>query len=610
MILAAVISVCANTAVFSAAVYAAEADPLFSATENVSIDSSTGQNTAAPESDGTAEKAEITVAPESDGTAEEAEITVAPESDGTAEEAEITAAPESDGTAQALEMPGNPETAADEDAAQYTDTAQVLLRTTKQSAAADAAAPGFSSEEHHLAFASDYHSTEGSIENALSGMPEDVEYVSLIGDMVGDRGGSHPEYESGEILDLVREVFPKLDSTSVSIVWATHDLSVNDEGTGIVKCMDGESELIREGTNEDNSPAYYIYGIGHYDMSRGDAVSAGAASAFKEWVKGINHTIPVIVLCHVPIQASRGDNHGAFYWNEALNYAATGTEGITTTDTTADIIRNVLFLHGHNHTNDPQEYYFGAGTTLSVQVDKSQAQGTEDPHPRPGPGGRAEGVLSNIFYTSLTAGYLKTSGNATLVTVADGALTLTKYNGGQTVGLGVDGNTKDPMGDSVTIAAQRHNEGQGVKENTAESTCEHGGSYDLAVYCTICGMELDRTHIETEAAGHHWGNWAVIRAATETAEGEESRSCSVCGKTESRPIFAHSPEKTEEPSSTKETDNSSASEHKSEEAGANVLGTTASPQTGDQSQWILWVIVLQLALISLAAAGRQRTNRE
>ena len=586
ILLAAVLSVSVNTATFSAAAYAAETDPEVSTEGNVSINGSEGQKTAAPETDETVQEAEKTAAPETDETVQEAEITGALEANRTAQEPEIA---------------GMSENAAADGTTQYTD------------AAADTAlnaAPASSSEEHHLAFASDYHSTEGSIENALSGMPEDVEYVSLIGDMVGDRGGSHPEYESGEILDLVREVFPKLDSTSVSIVWATHDLSVNDEGTGIVKCMDGESELIREGTNEDNSPAYYIYGIGHYDMSRGDAVSAGAASAFKEWVKGINHTIPVIVLCHVPIQASRGDNHGASYWNEALNYAATGTEGITTTDTTADIIRNVLFLHGHNHTNDPSEYYFGAGTTLSVQVDKSQAQGTEDPRPRPGPGGRAEGVLSNIFYTSLTAGYLKTSGNATLVTVADGALTLTKYNGGQTVGLGVDGNTKDPMGDSVTIAAQRHNEGQGVKENTAESTCEHGGSYDLAVYCTICGMELDRTHIETEAAGHHWGNWAVIRAATETAEGEESRSCSVCGKTESRSIFAHSPEKTEEPSSTKETDNLSASEHKSEEAGANGLGTTASPQTGDQSQWILWVIVLQLALISLAAAGRQRTNRE
>lgn len=601
MLLAAVLSVSVNTATFSAAVYAAETDPEVSTEGNVSIDGSEGQNTVAPETDETAQEAEKTVAPESDEPAQEVEITAALETDETVQEAEITGALEANRTAQEPEMADKLENAAADGTTRYTDAASDTLLNSE---------PDSSSEEHHLAFASDYHSTEGSIENALSGMPEDVEYVSLIGDMVGDRGGSHPEYESGEILDLVREVFPKLDSTSVSIVWATHDLSVNDEGTGIVKCMDGVSELIREGTNEDNSPAYYIYGIGHYDMSRGDAVSAGAASAFKEWVKGINHTIPVIVLCHVPLQASRGDNHGASYWNEALNYAATGMEGITTTDTTADIIRNVLFLHGHNHTNDPQEYFFGAGTTLSVQVDKSQAQGTEDPRPRPGPGGRAEGVLSNIFYTSLTAGYLKTSGNATLVTVADGALTLTKYNGGQTVGLGVDGNTKDPMADSVTIAAQRHSGGQAVRENSAASTCEHGGSYELAVYCTICGMELDRTHIETEAAGHHWGNWAVIRAATETAEGEESRSCSVCGKTESRPIFAHSPEKTEDPSSIKETDSSSASEQKVEETEANVHETAASPQTGDQSQWILWVIVMQLALISLAAAGRQRTDRE
>lgn len=110
-------------------------------------------------------------------------------------------------------------------------------------------------EEHHLAFASDYHSTDGSIQNAMSGMPEDVEYVSLIGDMVGDRGNSHPEYEFQQILDLVGDVFPDLDSPDVSIVWATHDKSVNDEEAGIVKCMDGVSEPICAGTNADDSPA-------------------------------------------------------------------------------------------------------------------------------------------------------------------------------------------------------------------------------------------------------------------------------------------------------------------------------------------------------------------
>ena len=63
-------------------------------------------------------------------------------------------------------------------------------------------------------------------------------------------------------------------------------------------------------------------------------------------MNGIDHTVPVIVLCHVPIQASRGDNNGASYWNEALNYAATGAEGIASTGTNADIIRMSSFFTG------------------------------------------------------------------------------------------------------------------------------------------------------------------------------------------------------------------------------------------------------------------------
>ena len=307
--------------------------------------------------------------------------------------------------AESAEAPVSAEPAASPAAAKLT------AATAKEEPAAASA-----SEEHHLAFASDYHNTEGSIQNAMEGMPEDVEYVSLIGDMVGDRGGSHPEYESEQILDLVQEVFPELDNESVSIVWADHDASVNDDGTGIVKCMDGVSELIREGINKDNTPAYYIYGIGFYDMKKGNSTSAEAASVFKKWVNQVNHTIPVIVLCHMPIQASRGDNNGASYWNEALNYAATGVEGITTTDVSADITRNVLFLHGHNHTNDPVEHYFGAGTTLSVQVDKS-SESSSDPanpsggHERP-PHRKAEGILSNIYYWATMASQVTRWGRA------------------------------------------------------------------------------------------------------------------------------------------------------------------------------------------------------
>ena len=511
-------------------------------------------------------------------------------------------------------------------------------------------AAGSSSNEHHLAFASDYHGTEGSIQNAFTGMPEDVEYVGMIGDMVGDRGNMQPAYDSAMILDRVREVFPDLDNTNVSIIWGTHDQNVNDEGTGIVKVMGGTgSEPVYKGANEDSSPAYYIYAIAHYDMSNGDGESTEAAAGFKTWVDGINHTIPVIVLCHVPIQASRGDNKGASYWNEALNYAATGKEGITTTDQTADIIRNVLFLHGHNHTNDRAEHYFGAGTEMDVQVDNSSEQSTYEPVPgeRPpfGPGGRAEGVLSNIYYTSLTAGYLKTSGNATLVTVQDGALILTKYNGGQTVSLGTNGNTNDLMGDSFTIPAQRHIEGSGVEENVMPATCDHNGDYDLVVYCTVCSEELYRTHFTTEAAGHTWGSWTLVREATVEAEGEESRNCAVCGKTESRAISKLNPSSFDDPENSeqkadtddKETpaesgkkseqksdeeqkersaDDKAETEQKSGETGTEGPANSAvadstsagSPLTGDDNSPVLWLILECLSLAALTATGKWKRN--
>ena len=570
VMLAAVFSIYVNTAIFSMTTYAAEAEEPVKTEEDVIIDDSVLQNSGMPEEDESEAEASFPETEEND-----------------------------------LTEKTNAENDAEKTAEQQPESTEETTETAEQQPE--------SAEEHHLAFASDYHNTEGSIENAMTGMPEDVEYVSLIGDMVGDRGGSHPEYDSREILDLVTEVFPELDNTAVSIVWATHDQSVNDEGTEIVKCMDGVSEPIREGTNKDGSPAYYIYGIGHYDMTKGDETSADAAAAFKQWVNGINHTIPVIVLCHVPIQASRGDNNGASYWNEALNYASTGVEGITTTETAADIIRNVLFLHGHNHTNDPSEYYFGAGTELSVQVDNSSVQ-SDEPQ-RPPHGRRAEGILSDIYYTSLTAGYLKTSGNATLVTVTDGALSLAKYKGGQNVSLGVNGTTNDLLGDSITIAARRHTEGEGIIGNVIMASCENGGSYDLAFCCTICGEELYHSHILTDAAGHHFGEWTVVKKATETEEGLENRICSACGKTESRPISMFSPAEHAKSASFVENENTKAPEQRTEGEGretsvspqtAASQKTSFSPQTGDCSTGNLWMTIMYMSLIFLVMTAAAR----
>ena len=603
VLLALVMAVCTNMAVLPATAFAAEAEAVIEneaeSTEEEKISVQDEQDVEESETDAVVEETKEPVGTE-ESTANRTSEAPAVENEN--EEPAVENENEEPAAEQATELLTAANMSEESTAmpAASPAAAKLTAATAKEEPAA-ASAP----EEHHLAFASDYHNTEGSIQNAMEGMPEDVEYVSLIGDMVGDRGGSHPEYESKEILDLVQEVFPELDNESVSIVWADHDASVDDEGTGIVKCMDGVSELIREGINKDNTPAYYIYGIGFYDMKNGNSVSADAASVFKKWVNKVNHTIPVIVLCHMPIQASRGDNNGASYWNEALNYAATGVEGITTTDVTADITRNVLFLHGHNHTNDPVEHYFGAGTTLSVQVDKSSEQSNEpkptgdSAHPSGGtqrpPHRKAEGILSNIYYTYLTAGYLKTSGNATLVSIVDGALNLTKFNGGQTVSLGSDGVTSDPMGESLTIAAQRHHEGEALQQNITGATCEHGGAYDVVICCSVCGEELHRTHIETEALGHSWGEWTVARKATQTAEGEEVRTCSECGKKETRPIPKLEAEKTSEPASSEEAKDSGVGKQ-TKEAETESPRTAASPRTADREQWPIWLVIMCLAM--------------
>lgn len=350
---------------------------------------------------------------------------------------------------------------------------------------------------HHLAFASDYHDTEGSVKKAMTGMPDDTEYVSLIGDMVGSKGGEHPAYLSSTILALVTDVFSKLTNSNVSMIWADHDMEVEDDAT-IVKCMDGRnSGQIYEGKNADGSTAYYIYGIGHYDMTTGGSTiadgsdsSATAADAFKKWSDSVDVTVPIIVLCHVPIHAKRGDNFGAVYWNEALNYAATGTEGINDTTKTGNIRRNVLFLHGHNHTCDETEYYYAAGSTMIVQEDTTEKaaslqsddaaaelQAEDTAEAAAAAAGEdaelqadsnvitlgavyddelltsvtASGTQSNIYYTSLTAGYLKTSGKATLMTIDDDAITLNKYYDGEKVSIGTDAATGTELGSEVVI---------------------------------------------------------------------------------------------------------------------------------------------------------------
>ena len=118
-----------------------------------------------------------------------------------------------------------------------------------------------------------------------------------------------------------------------------------------------------------------------------------------------------------------------------------------------------------------------------------------------------------------------------------------------------------------TIPALGHKPADAVVENKVDPECEVAGSYDLVVYCSVCGDELDRTTVvvpatkhdyivttspatcttpETEhywcqvchyeftavinpALGHDYD--AVVTAPTCTTDGYTTYTCSVCGDT-------------------------------------------------------------------------------
>ena len=88
------------------------------------------------------------------------------------------------------------------------------------------------------------------------------------------------------------------------------------------------------------------------------------------------------------------------------------------------------------------------------------------------------------------------------------------------------------------LEAKGHIAGETKIENATESTCEVGGSYDEVVYCTVCGKELSRTTVKTEAKGHKWNPGTITTEPTCTEEGVKTFECTVCGKTKTEKVEA------------------------------------------------------------------------
>ncbi len=78
-----------------------------------------------------------------------------------------------------------------------------------------------------------------------------------------------------------------------------------------------------------------------------------------------------------------------------------------------------------------------------------------------------------------------------------------------------------------SIPATGHTPGAGKEENIKEADCENDGSYDVVVYCTVCGDELSRETKVVELTGHTY--YDVVTPPTESEKGCITKVCSVCG---------------------------------------------------------------------------------
>jgi hypothetical protein len=71
-----------------------------------------------------------------------------------------------------------------------------------------------------------------------------------------------------------------------------------------------------------------------------------------------------------------------------------------------------------------------------------------------------------------------------------------------------------------------HNASSAVEENRIEATCDTAGSYDLVVYCSVCGEELSRTKMTILATGHSYTS--IVTLPTCETEGYTTHTCSIC----------------------------------------------------------------------------------
>ena len=335
----------------------------------------------------------------------------------------------------------------------------------------------------YLFIATDCHTNTSIIGNVINNMESyigenELDYLALGGDMVGS-GNSHPAYNSSTVLGEVTGATSSLSAANVDIVAGIHDMNVTDDA-GIVLPYRGGGAKIYEGDR------FYVYGVEEYCISEDSNESnwSSEAQKFVTWANGsdIDKSKVIVVVSHYPLHAKRNDNDGAYYWHQALNTVATGA---ASGDSTVE--RNILFFHGHNHTVDSNEYVYNVGDTMSIQNGSSTASET-------------------IYYTYATAGYLNQNSKATLVTITDKAVSLTKYStsGSGTAMTSVDRVAEAaPTLSSIAVTGTTEYTVGGNELNlTVTASYDDGTTKDVTADATFVPSELTASGVYTVTASY------------------------------------------------------------------------------------------------------------
>ena len=84
--------------------------------------------------------------------------------------------------------------------------------------------------------------------------------------------------------------------------------------------------------------------------------------------------------------------------------------------------------------------------------------------------------------------------------------------------------------ESEEVEALGHQSGEGTIEHQIESTCTEVGSFEVAVYCSLCKKELTRERMEIPAKGHVEQKDDAVAATYTTTGLTEGSHCATCNE--------------------------------------------------------------------------------